>query len=69
MKLTYENLKWVLWETLKGVKQKEIGHAEASAVASQAREILRAVKTEKTFGKDIIENDDYGITYQNGDKL
>lgn len=40
------NLKEVLWETLKKVKAGRISPAAGDVIASQAREILRTVKTQ-----------------------
>lgn len=45
-KLTAENLKQTLWETMIAVQKREIGPAEATAVSSQAREIMRIVNAE-----------------------
>lgn len=40
------NLKQRLWETLNGVKSGKITAGSGDAVASQAREILRTVRTQ-----------------------
>ena len=40
------NLKAVLWDTLQGVKNGSITPASGDVVASQAREILRTVRTQ-----------------------
>lgn len=40
-KLTAENLKEVLWETLQQVKSGKMEAGQGDAIASQAREILR----------------------------
>jgi len=40
-KLTAENLKNELWETLSGIKSGEIDPGQADSIASQAREIIR----------------------------
>ena len=40
------NLKKVLWDTLQGVKSGKITPATGDTVASQAREILRTVRTQ-----------------------
>jgi len=45
-KLTAVNLKKSLWETLKAVKDDNMLPAQGDAVAVQAREILRTVKTQ-----------------------
>lgn len=50
-KLTAENLKEVLWETLKAVRAKKLDHSRASAIASQSREIVRVVRTEIQLSK------------------
>jgi len=39
-------LKGVLWETLNDIKENKMQPAQADAVASQAREILRTVKVQ-----------------------
>lgn len=44
--LTATNLKNALWETLNEVKEGKKQPAEADAIASQAREILRTVKVQ-----------------------
>ena len=44
--LTATNLKNALWETLKAVKDGTKQPAEADAIATQAREILRTVKVQ-----------------------
>ena len=44
--LTATNLKNALWETLNAVKDGGKQPAEADAIASQAREILRTVKVQ-----------------------
>lgn len=44
--LTATNLKNALWETLNEVKKGKKQPAEADAIASQAREILRTVKVQ-----------------------
>lgn len=44
--LSASNLKTALWSTLNQVKAKKITPGHADAVASQAREILRTVKTQ-----------------------
>lgn len=45
-KLSAVNLKNALWDTLKSVKDDNMLPGQADAVASQAREILRTVKTQ-----------------------
>ena len=40
------NLKNALWETLQAVKSDNMQPAQGDAIASQAREILRTVKTQ-----------------------
>lgn len=44
--LSAVSLKSLLWETLQQVKCGDMTPAQGSAVASQAREILRTVKTQ-----------------------
>lgn len=44
--LTALNLKDVLWETINKVKNNEMTAGNADAVACQAREILRTVRTQ-----------------------
>lgn len=46
MELTATNLKTALWETLTSVKDGSMQPSQADAVAAQAREILRTVKTQ-----------------------
>lgn len=45
-KLTAVNLKNALWETLNDLKTGAIQPGQGDAIASQAREILRTVKTQ-----------------------
>lgn len=45
-KLTAVNLKNALWETLQSIKKDDMQPAQGDAIASQAREILRTVKTQ-----------------------
>jgi hypothetical protein len=45
-KLTAQNLKESLWETLNTLKDGSIEAAQADSIAGQAREILRTVNTE-----------------------
>lgn len=44
--LTAINLKQGLWETLQGLKDGVIAPTQGSAIAGQAREILRTVRTQ-----------------------
>ncbi len=44
--LTATNLKTSLWETLNRVKEETMSPAQADAIASQAREILRTTNTQ-----------------------
>jgi len=44
--LTASNLKNALWDTLKDIKTGSIQPGQGDAIASQAREILRTVKTQ-----------------------
>lgn len=43
------NLKSALWDTLKGVKAGKITPGSGDVVASQAREIIRTVRTQLTI--------------------
>lgn len=45
-KLNAATLKGQLWETLHQIKSGEIDAAKGDAIASQAREILRTIKTQ-----------------------
>lgn len=51
-KLTANNLKQVLWETLNMVKENKMDGGQADAIASQAREILRTTKVQLQISKD-----------------
>lgn len=44
--LSAVNLKNALWETLNAVKSENMQPGQGDAIASQAREILRTVKTQ-----------------------
>ena len=44
--LSAVNLKQALWETLNSVKDDKMQPSQGDAVASQAREILRTVRTQ-----------------------
>lgn len=44
--LTATNLKDVLWETMNGIKTGKVQAGEGDAIACQAREILRTIKTQ-----------------------
>ncbi len=44
--LTAINLKKALWETLNDIKDDKMQASQGDAIASQAREILRTVKTQ-----------------------
>jgi len=44
--LSATNLKAALWETLNDVKNDKMQAAQGDAIAGQAREILRTVKTQ-----------------------
>lgn len=46
MDLTASNLKGELWATLQDLRKNQIQPGQADAIASQAREILRTVKTQ-----------------------
>lgn len=45
-KLSAVNLKNALWETLQSIQSDKMLPAQGDAIASQAREILRTVKTQ-----------------------
>lgn len=57
IKLTSTALKLELWRALLGVRDKKISPAVANAIAVQARELMRIVKTEM----DIIGNEGNSI--------
>lgn len=44
--LTANNMKKALWETLEALKSDTMQPAQGDAIASQAREILRTIKTQ-----------------------
>lgn len=48
-KLTAQNLKNILWETLNGVKAGTVEVAIADAIASQSREIVRVIKSQQNI--------------------
>lgn len=48
-KLNAVTLKQQLWETLHGIKSGDMDAAKGDAIASQAREILRTIKTQVTI--------------------
>lgn len=45
-KLNATTLKNTLWETLNRIKDGDVSAADGDAIASQAREILRTIKTQ-----------------------
>lgn len=59
MELNAKNLKKILWDNLQGVQNGTVQPAQADAMASQAREILKTVKTEleicKQSGKPVSD--------------
>mgnify|MGYP001564135051 CR=1 FL=1 len=63
LKLTANNLKNVLWDTLQQVKSGKMDAGQADSVASTAREILRtttvqlkvAAQTNRTVSKDAVD--------------
>lgn len=65
-KLTSENLKQELWETLHDIRNKKIEANTAQAIASQAREILRAVRLELIASN--MTNKKILINFVNGSK-
>lgn len=50
-KLTAQNLKSQLWDTLLKVQSNKMDAASASSVAMASREIMRVVKTELTISQ------------------
>lgn len=62
-KLTAKNMKEVLWTTLLKLKNGKMDVAEADAMSSQAREIIKVIKTQqsilsqagRTVTNDLIE--------------
>ena len=50
-KLSAENLKNTLWESLNAVKGNEMESEEAHAIAAQSREIMRVVNAQVTIAK------------------
>ena len=55
-KLDAIELKSSLWDTLQGVREGRITPQSADAVASQAREILRTVRTQLAIFQQANEN-------------
>lgn len=51
MELNAKNLKEILWANLQGIKDGSVQVSQADAMATQAREILRTVKTELEITK------------------
>lgn len=47
--LTAINMKEILWETLNGLRRGKINAAAGDAIACQAREILRTIKTQQNI--------------------
>lgn len=52
-KLSAENLKNVLWETIRDLRAKNIDTSVANAIATQSREVMRIVKVELVFAKAV----------------
>lgn len=48
-KLTAQNLKAILWETLQGVKAGTVEVGTADAIAIQSREIVRVIKSQQSI--------------------
>lgn len=48
-KLSAKNMKNILWEALQKVKSKKLSPVEADAIATQAREIIRVIKTQQSI--------------------
>ena len=59
MELNAKNLKTMLWNNLNGIADGTIQPSQADSMASQAREILKTVKTEleicKQSGKPVSD--------------
>jgi len=59
MELNAKNLKKILWDNLQGIQNGNVQPAQADSMASQAREILKTVKTEleicKQSGKPVSD--------------
>jgi hypothetical protein len=59
MELNAKNLKETLWTNLKGVQDGSVQTTQADSMASQAREILKTIKTEleicRQSGKAVSE--------------
>ncbi len=55
-KLTAENLKNTLWETLQSVKDGKTQPGEADSIATQSREILRTVNTQLRIANQAKRN-------------
>lgn len=51
MELNAKNLKKILWNNLQGIQDGTVQPAQADAMVSQAREILKTVKTELEISK------------------
>jgi hypothetical protein len=47
--LSAVNLKNILWDTLNGLKEKTVEVAEADAIASQSREIVRVLRSQQSI--------------------
>jgi len=56
MNLTAKNMKKVLWETLKKIKSHKIDVAEADAIASQSREIVKVIRAQQSILKQAGES-------------
>lgn len=55
-KLSAQNLKQILWDTLQGVKAGTVDVGVADAIASQSREIVRVIKSQQAILMHAHEN-------------
>jgi hypothetical protein len=55
-KLTAENLKTTLWETLQGISSGKIQPSQGDSIATQAREILRTTNTQLRIAQQTKRN-------------
>jgi hypothetical protein len=55
-KLTAQNLKNILWDTLKKLKGGTIEVSVADAIASQSREIVRVIKSQQAILQQAHQN-------------
>ena len=55
-KLSAKNMKDVLWDTLKKLRDNKIDVGSADAIAQQSREIVRVIKTQQSILSQAKEN-------------